>query len=148
MRFIHYAIATGLGSGYVPKAPGTAGSILGLLIAYFLFRENTLVLVGSTIIVTLLGIISGSYVEKDKALEDPQIVVVDEIAGMWIGLWFVPVEPWLYLIAFGLFRFFDVKKPYPINKLQDLHGGLGIMMDDVMAGVYTLLIMQALLYFL
>ena len=148
MRILHYAIATGLGSGYVPKAPGTAGSILGLLIAYFFIQHNATVFIITTIIVTLLGVVSGSYVEKDKGLEDPQIVVVDEVVGMWIGLWFVPVEPWLCLLAFGLFRFFDVKKPFPINKLQDLHGGWGIMLDDVMAGIYTLAIMQLLLYFL
>ncbi|MCB0314340.1 MAG: phosphatidylglycerophosphatase A, partial [Calditrichaeota bacterium] len=61
--------------------------------------------------------------------------------------WFVPPEPLLYLIAFGLFRLFDVSKLYPVNRLQDLPGGWGIMLDDIGAGIYTLLIMQIIIYF-
>ena len=86
MRTIHYAIATVLGSGYVPKAPGTAGAIVGLLIPYFLIQDNDIFLIGATVIITLLGVVSGSYVERDMGSEDPQIVVVDETAGMMLSL--------------------------------------------------------------
>lgn len=139
MRFIHYAIATGLGSGYAPKAPGTAGTILGLVVAWF-FLEDPAHLLIATAAVTIIGTISSSYIEKDAGMEDPQIVVVDEIAGMWLSLWFLPQVWWAYLLAFGLFRLFDIWKPWPVDSLQNLHGGAGIMADDIGAGVYACLL--------
>lgn len=148
MRFIHYAIATALGFGYSPTAPGTAGTILALVTAYLFFDASIAVLITATVAATAIGIYSGTYVEKDLGKEDPGIVVIDEVAGMWLGLIAVPREPWLYLLAFGLFRLFDVTKPFPINSLQRLPGGWGIMLDDIGAGVYTLIVMHIVLYFI
>jgi phosphatidylglycerophosphatase A len=147
MRFIHYAIATTFGLGYSPTAPGTAGTLFGLAVCYFGLGASTPALILVTILVFAVGTYSAHFVEKDHGKHDPSIVVVDEVAGMMLGLWFVPVAPLPYLVAFGLFRLFDVSKLFPVNKLQDLSGGWGIMLDDIGAGVYTLLIMQALLYF-
>ena len=147
MRFFHYTLATGLGFGYSPIAPGTAGSLLAVLCAFFLINGNMLWLIIATVVITIIGTMSSTFVEKDLGKEDPSIVVVDEVAGMWISLLFLPVTPWIYGAAFLLFRIFDVLKPYPINSLQKLDGGLGIMMDDVVAGIYTLLIMQFYLHF-
>jgi len=147
MRTLHYIIATALGAGYSPTAPGTAGTLLALLASFFFFKGDLPLLIGATILATIIGTISADFVEKDMGTEDPSKVVIDEVAGMWLGLWFVPPEPILYLIAFGLFRLFDVTKLYPIDSLQDLPGGWGIMLDDIGAGIYTLLVMQLVLYF-
>lgn len=147
MKKMHYLIATVLGAGYSPTAPGTAGTLVGLLVAYFFFQGDAIWLVPATLIATAIGTYSADFVEKDAGIQDPSKVVVDELAGMWLGLWFVPPEPLLYLIAFGLFRLFDVSKLYPLNRLQDLPGGWGIMLDDIGAGIYTLLIMHIIIYF-
>ncbi len=147
MRYLHYTLATGLGLGYSPVAPGTAGSILAVVSAYFLIKGNIVILLIATLVVTAIGTYSSTFVENDLGSEDPSIVVIDEIAGMWISLIFLPVTPWLYLSAFVLFRLFDVVKPFPINSLQKLPGGWGIMFDDVLAGIYSLLILQLWLHF-
>ncbi len=147
MRYLHYTLATGLGLGYSPIAPGTAGSILAVVSAYYLIKGNIVVLLIATIVVTIVGIYSSTFVENDLGSEDPSIVVIDEISGMWISLLFLPVTPWWYLNAFVLFRVFDVVKPFPIDSLQKLPGGWGIMIDDVAAGIYTFLILQLFVYF-
>jgi len=139
MRILYYSIATGFGVGYSPLAPGTAGTIMGVLIAYFLFGGNLLFLFLAISILFIIGIAAGSFVEREQKSKDPSIVVVDEIVGMWISLLFVPHFWWSFLIAFALFRLFDVLKPFPANSIQKLKGGLGIMMDDVVAGVYALI---------
>ncbi len=146
MRKIHYAIATTFGAGYSPTAPGTAGTILAWLAAYFLFQGSLNILIIATIVATVIGTISANFVEKDAGMHDPSIVVIDEVAGMWMGLWLVPMEFTWYLVAFGLFRLFDVTKLFPINKLQDLPGGWGIMLDDIGAGIYTMIVIQIALY--
>ncbi len=139
MRSIHYTIATALGSGYSPFAPGTAGTVLALLIAILFFAGNFTVLVLSTAIAIAIGVVSANFVEKDLGSEDPQIVVIDEVAGMWISLLWVPAEPiWWHLLAFGFFRLFDIFKPWPVDAVQDIHGGWGIMLDDILAGIYAL----------
>ena len=147
MRRFHYLVATGFGSGYSPTAPGTAGTILAWLAAFFLFRGDMALLISATALVTIVGTISADYVEKDNGSTDPSIVVVDEIAGMWLGMWFLPVDIIPCLIAFGLFRLFDVTKLFPINHLQNLPGGWGIVLDDIGAGIYTMMVMQLLYYF-
>jgi phosphatidylglycerophosphatase A len=88
----------------------------------------------------LIGIPAGSIVERESGREDPGQVVIDEVAGQWIALAACPVEIRHALLAFGLFRLFDIVKPWPARQLERLHGGLGIMMDDVAAGIYALLI--------
>ncbi|RMF61085.1 MAG: phosphatidylglycerophosphatase A [Calditrichaeota bacterium] len=148
MKFFHYVIATGLGFGYSPIAPGTAGSILALVTGYFFLGHHLPLLLIGIVVITLLGIISASYVENTQGKEDPSIVVVDEVAGMWIALIMVPHSPGWYLAAFLLFRFFDVAKPYPIRSMEKFHGGLGIMLDDIIAGVYSLIILQIAVHFL
>jgi phosphatidylglycerophosphatase A len=145
MRSVHYTIATGFGLGYSPIAPGTAGSILALLVAYFLMQDNPVYLIVATIICFGIGIVSATFVEKDRGIEDPSLVVVDEIVGMWISLLFIPIVWWMYLIAFLLFRLFDVVKPFPVDSAQKLSRGWGIMMDDVLAGVYALIVMHIII---
>lgn len=145
IKNFHYVIATGFGLGYSPIAPGTAGSLLALLIAFFIFEGNYIFLTVATIIFFGIGIVSATFVEKEKGTEDPSLVVIDEIVGMWIGLLFIPPLWWMFLISFLLFRLFDILKPFPINAAQKLSNGWGIMMDDVLAGLYTLVSMHLLL---
>jgi phosphatidylglycerophosphatase A len=88
--------------------------------------------------VTLIGIPAASIVERESGREDPGHVVIDEVAGQWIALAACPLESRHVVLAFALFRLFDIVKPWPARQLERLHGGLGIMMDDVAAGIYAL----------
>lgn len=141
-------IATGFYSGYLPKAPGTWGSLVGLLL-FFLLHTLSLPLY---LAVTAGLFVVGSFVagEAEKILDnrDPGVVVVDEIVGILITMIAVPVTPLTMALGFILFRIFDILKPFPVNFFdQKFHGGLGIMLDDVMAGIYSLIILQLLLHF-
>jgi phosphatidylglycerophosphatase A len=148
MRIIHFLTATGFGMGYSPIAPGTAGSLLASIFAYFILSGDAVLLSIMTFLFFFIGVYSSTYVEKDLSREDPSIVVVDEMVGMWISLIFIPPLWWKYLIAFTLFRFFDIIKPFPVNKLQNLPEGWGIMLDDVGAGIYALLATHIVLVFI
>lgn len=147
MKLFYYTIATGFGAGYSPIAPGTAGSILALALAFWVFGGNTLYIIIATIVFFAAGTVSASFIEKDRKTKDPQLVVVDEMVGMWISLLLVPSLWWSYLIAFIFFRLFDVVKPFPVNTVQNLHGGIGIMLDDVIAGIYALICTHLILHF-
>ncbi|GAB4377683.1 MAG: phosphatidylglycerophosphatase A [Calditrichia bacterium] len=138
MRIFNYIVATGLGSGYSPVAPGTAGSILAALLIYRLSPLPFLWLLGSLFFLFLLGMYSAHQVEKELG-KDPSKVVVDEMVGMGVSLLGVPQNGYLFLAAFVLFRFFDISKPPPIRATEKLGGGAGIMLDDLVAGVYALI---------
>ncbi len=132
-------IATWFGCGYAPKAPGTVGSLAGLLIAIALhyagYGRGTLLLL--TAILLAPGIWSASVVARETNTIDPHIVVVDEVIGQWITLAGAATYNWkTYLAAFVLFRLLDIWKPAPARQLESLPGGWGIVADDVMAGLY------------
>lgn len=142
-------IATGCHVGYLPKAPGTWGAALGLLVHYGLFQLSPGYYYGGLAVVFLMAVSTAGSAEKILDQGDPQVVVIDEIVGMLVTLIGAPAKPHVYLAGFLLFRFFDILKPFPINIIdQRLHGGLGIVLDDVMAGVYSLICLQILSYFL
>jgi phosphatidylglycerophosphatase A len=143
-KFIHYAIASGFGSGFAPVAPGTAGSLLALVI-FYLFPLTNVFWIIIILVVFFIGVHSATAVENYMDKEDPGMVVVDEMAGQWIALLFIPVNYYTLSGAFILFRVFDIFKPYPINKSQKLKGGWGIMVDDVIAGVYANFVLQLIL---
>ncbi len=134
-------LATGFYSGYSPIAPGTAGTLAGLVVyAIPSFEQPTTL--GLAIIVGLLfGIFAGTKME-DIYGHDPSVVVIDEIVGMWISLLFLPKTFLVVLGSFIIFRILDISKPQPARAFQKKGGGFSIMMDDVVAGVYTNLIMQ------
>jgi phosphatidylglycerophosphatase A len=144
IKFFHYSAATALGSGYFPKAPGTAGSLFALLLLY-IFPAMQDMLIYFIIIFTIIGIWSAGFVESKKG-DDPSIVVIDEVVGQWIALIFIPFTLIPVIIAFILFRLFDILKPYPIDQSQALRGGFGIMIDDIIAGVFTNIILQIIIY--
>lgn len=142
--FFDVLICTGFGSGFSPFAPGTAGAFVATLIwlgLSFSVSEYILIITFALILAfTLLGIRCATRIERSWG-EDPSRVVIDEMVGVWIPLMAVPAGHFLYaLFAFGLFRFFDIFKPFGIRKMENFKGGIGIMMDDILAGVYSFLI--------
>jgi phosphatidylglycerophosphatase A len=141
-------IATGAYTGYLPKAPGTWGSILGVGLWAGLHRLELLPYTGVVAVLFVIGTACAGSAEKIVDRGDPGIVVIDEIVGQLIALAAVPFHPVAALMGFFLFRIFDIFKPFPANWLdKHIHGGLGIMLDDVVAGLYALLAMQILLRF-
>ncbi len=143
------AFATGLYSGYLPKAPGTWGSLAGLLL-FLPLRTLPLPVYGAVVLALLiLGISAAGAAEKILDQSDPGVVVIDEIVGILITLFAAPDKPWIWLAGFLIFRFFDILKPFPIRLIdQRFKGGYGIMFDDVMAGLYSLIVLQAVLLFI
>jgi phosphatidylglycerophosphatase A len=145
--FIHKFLATGFYSGFSPIVPGTAGSLVGLLIYLIPGVEYIFILGPLTILFFFIGIFTSARVEKQIG-EDPSIVVIDEIVGMWISLFFLPKKFAIYLGAFVLFRIFDIIKPSPARQVERYKGGWGIMLDDVFAGIYANIVMQIILIIL
>ena len=147
--YLALAIAT-CGVGYLPLMPGTFGSLVG--VGIFLVLSRTAVgLVVSIVAITIVGIWAGSRTEALAGRKDPGKIVVDEVAGQLIAsLPLVFVTQWsiaAVIVSFVLFRFFDIVKPYPANRLQDLEGGLGVMCDDLVAGVYAAVLVTIFMRF-
>jgi len=129
-------LATVLGVGYVPVAPGTFGSAAGLVL-WFVLPHTLLVDVTTIVALFVVGSWSGTVAERHFGATDPGQVVIDEVMGMIITLFLNPVG-WPGAIAgFVLFRLADVIKPYPANRLESLPGGVGVMADDAMAAIYA-----------
>lgn len=137
------ALSTCLGLGYLP-ASGTFASAAGLLLYYFI-RGNPLLYAGSVLVLIIAGFWLSAEAEKITGSKDPGCVVVDEVAGMLLALAFLPCDLRLAVLGFVVFRILDVFKPYPADKLQELPGGLGVMGDDIIAGLYTNVILQLVL---
>lgn len=137
--------------GLIPGAPGTYGSLVTLGLAYLWYShitENIFITATLILVITLLGVIASTKVSESLGIEDPGEIVIDELAGQWIALLAVP-HHWAYwLAAFVLFRVFDIWKPWIIDKSQYLPKGWGIMMDDVLAGIVALLIVQGVAFIL
>jgi phosphatidylglycerophosphatase A len=137
---IAFLIATWFGCGYVPIGPGTAGSLAALIIAivlhvaYGLGRGAFVVL---TLILLLPGIWAADVFAKRIGQKDPSVVVIDEVLGQWLTLAGAATLNWKsWLAAFALFRLFDIWKPPPVRQIEALPGGIGIVADDLMAGLY------------
>jgi len=136
-------IATGFYSGYLPKAPGTWGSLVGGLLVFLLHALSLQIYLSVVAGLFIVGSFVAGEAEKILDNRDPGVVVIDEIVGMLITMIAVPVTPLTMALGFILFRVFDIAKPFPVNFFdQHFHGGLGIMLDDVVAGIYSLIIMQ------
>ena len=138
-------VATGLGAGYFPVAPGTWGSLPGLALAWGLARlAGDWAVAAGAAVVSVLGVWAAGRAESILGEKDPGPVVVDEIAGQMVSLLFLPQSPRVLVGGFLLFRALDVLKPWPANRLEDLPGGSGIMADDLMVGLYANLILHGL----
>ena len=132
-------IGSGLFSGYIPFAPGTFGSIVALAIYLIPPFQNIYVILSFIIIGFFIGIPIGNYFE-DLYGKDPKQFTFDEFVGMWIALLFIPQSIDLIVITFIIWRLLDIFKPFPANRAESLKGGLGIMLDDVISGMYSLII--------
>lgn len=139
-------IATWFGAGRMPVAPGTAGSLAALPFGWAIVHlgGNAALLVAIAAISLIGWWAAGRYAEA-TGMDDPGSVVVDEVVGQWIALLAVPLAPLPYALAFIAFRLFDIAKPWPVNWAdRRLPGGLGIMADDVLAGLYAALLLLLL----
>jgi phosphatidylglycerophosphatase A len=144
---VAYALATGLGAGFTPIAPGTAGALEGVAIylaihALHLRQAYSLIVLAvMDVILFAVGVWASNRTCAMTGLKDPRLVVIDEVSGQLISLTPLALLPSFSItavvIGFLLFRLFDIFKPYPIRKLERLHGGLGVMADDALAGVYA-----------
>lgn len=141
-RFFALPLATAAGVGYVPFAPGTFGSAVGLLLWAILPPSPA---VHATTIVALFvaGAWSGTIAEQHFGRSDPAQVVIDEVVGMLITIFLNPIGWRGAAGGFLLFRLADIIKPYPVNRFERLHGGMGVMADDAVAAVYANLILRA-----
>jgi len=146
LRRIGVFIATCAHVGYAPVAPGTFGSAIGLAVFYAVRREGSTTVEVATIIGLLaLGLWSATEAEHHFGGIDPGPVVIDEVIGMLITLAFLHVNVAGAVIGFFVFRILDVVKPWPARRLELLPGGFGVVLDDVMAGVYGNLVMLGLI---
>lgn len=135
--------------GYVPVASGTFGSAAGLVVyAAVRWSGSPVLELGVILLLFAVGVWSGSVAERHLGGVDPAPVIVDEVVGMLITLALIPVNITGAIVGFVLFRLLDVVKPWPANRLEALHGGLGIMADDAMAAVYGNLAMRLLVILL
>lgn len=144
---IHF-FAVGFGSGLLKPAPGTWGTLVGVLLAIFLWEltASQYFFIG----LTLISFVAGCYIcqktSDDLQVHDDGRIVWDEIVAVFLIFSCLPKYNWLYyLLAFGIFRFFDVLKPYPIRYFDEkLESGLGIMVDDILAAIYSLIVIYAI----
>jgi phosphatidylglycerophosphatase A len=139
-------LATVFYIGFIPGAPGTYASIATTL-AYFAIycvehRISSVFHVISICIISLIGIYVSTETSRNTGIEDPSFVVIDEVAGQLLTFLLLPVNGLNLFLGLAAFRLFDMWKPFPIRKLESLPGGLGIMADDLLAGVYGNLLLQ------
>ncbi|MFO7815242.1 MAG: phosphatidylglycerophosphatase A [Halanaerobiales bacterium] len=129
--------------GYIPGAPGTYGSLFALLIIsqFNIVTRNT-----ALIFFIIIGLIFSTLMEKHTGRKDDQRIVIDEFVGMLITFYYVEPKLSYLVIGFILFRLYDIYKPYPIKKLQKLPSGWGIMLDDILAGVYARIVFQIIIF--
>ncbi len=137
-------LGSGFYTGYIPFASGTFGSVAGLMIYYIPGFEKPIILIPAIILFTILGIFIGNKFEINYG-KDPAECTIDEVVGMWISLILLPKKFYISIFAFIVWRIFDIIKPAPARQAEKLNGGLGIMMDDIIAGLYTAILVNAIL---
>ena len=141
-------IAQGAYAGRFPVAPGTAGTLIGVLIYLWIRAISPAAYLALCIIVTMIGTWIAGRAESLLGRKDSPSIVIDEIAGYLVAMFMVPRGLGFMVAGFLLFRVFDIIKPYPLKRLQNIHGGAGVMADDIGAGVYTNLVLEAARFFI
>jgi phosphatidylglycerophosphatase A len=144
---LHLILSTGFGTGFIPYAPGTAGALLALLIWWVLYCSVSLIaltIITSLLIVgvTVIGVWTSNIMEKYWG-KDPRAVNIDEFVGTWIPLLVAPCGEYTWLLAmlgFFFFRGIDIWKPLGCKRMETIQGGWGVMLDDVLAGIYALIL--------
>jgi len=141
-------LATACYIGLIPGAPGTYASVATTLVFFLIHRVNGRIqpelLLSAICLATLIGVLVSARVSKTTGNEDPSCVVIDEVAGQLLTFLFVPVHGWTLVAGTLLFRIFDIWKPFPARNLESLKNGVGIMADDIAAGIYANLGLQVL----
>jgi phosphatidylglycerophosphatase A len=145
---ISIAIASMLRIGFIPGAPGTYASLATTLIFLLVYCISHRIVpalhLSAVCLISLVGVLTASDASKSTGIEDPSFVVIDEVAGQLLVFLFLPVNAFNLILGFAAFRLFDIWKPFPIRKLEPLGKGVGIMADDLLAGVYANLVLQIL----
>ena len=145
-RAIILFISQGAYSGLSPIAPGTAGTVVGVFL-YLLMRDFASgPYAGFCVLVSILGIWAAGRAEVILGGKDHSTIVIDEIAGYLVSMFLVPFGWGFVAAGFFVFRFFDIVKPWPLRRFEKLHGGLGVMLDDIGAGIYTNMVLQIAAY--
>ncbi len=146
--FVAKTLSTCFGLGYFPVAPGTVTSLVVVLGYFFLpVLHNPVLLLTLVLLSTGIGIWAGGVMEEHYG-NDPSIVTIDELAGQWLALVALPEGVWPVVLSLVFFRFFDIAKPGPVDALQRLPGGWGIMLDDLLAGLFANVSVRALILLL
>lgn len=144
-----HILAFGFGAGASPKAPGTMGTLVAIPVFLLLAQLPLFVYVVLVLLITGFGVYICDRCAKDLQVHDHSGIVWDEIAGYLITMIAIPISLWTVFLGFVLFRFFDILKPWPIGYFdKQVKGGLGIMLDDVIAGIFSWVILYTLVYFL
>lgn len=145
---IHF-LAIGLGSGAAPKAPGTFGTVAAALLYVPLSQLDAWWYLAVLLVAALLGVYLCGKTSRDWGVHDHGAIVWDEFVGYWITMFLIPVTWYWALAGFLLFRLFDIWKPWPVRYFdKHVHGGLGIMMDDVVAGIMAWAVLFGLVHFI
>jgi len=144
LSFLTRFFGTGFFTGYAPYASGTVSSAAALLFFLIPGFASTLAIIPATLALFIIGGIVAGKMEHQYG-QDPSIVTIDEIVGMWLCLWFVPITYLNVGLAFFIFRILDILKPYPAGDFDKRSGGWNIMLDDVVAALYTNIIIQVAL---
>ena len=138
-------IATCFKVGYLPFAPGTWGSVFSILLWWVILKDLNTYIFGAIIIIFLLiGIVVSNIIIDQSGDHDPSYIIIDELVGQWLALFLIPDGFFNIAISFILFRFFDIIKPWPIRLIEKLPKGLGVMSDDLSAGLITLVLIQVI----
>ena len=121
--------------GHLRPAPGTIGSAIAVFSGYFLASHGAGLLAAATLLVTVIGVFAADAYSQQTGRKDAAEVIIDEVAGQWLPLIILPLDPWWFAAAFILFRFFDITKIGPVGMAESLAGGVGVMADDIIAGL-------------
>lgn len=140
-------LLSGFLTGYIPFAPGTFASLAALLIYYIPGFEQPYIIIPAILLVSVFGYRYAWLFERLYGKKDPSQCTIDEVAGMWISLLFLPKTIIISFSAFLLWRALDIIKPFPARRSERLGGSAGIMTDDIISSVYTLLLIHIILYF-
>jgi phosphatidylglycerophosphatase A len=144
---VHF-LAFGLGTGASPYAPGTVGTLLGIPLVHMLAGSPLWLYLLVTVVLVVAGIWISDKTSKDIGVHDHSGIVIDEVAGYLVTMIAIPVNPWTLVSGFLVFRVFDIVKPWPIGTVdRRLKGGPGIMVDDLLAGFYSWILMVAGIWF-
>jgi phosphatidylglycerophosphatase A len=154
MKNFYKFMGSGFGAGWLPVAPGTWGATVAILPLFFFTKIDptvspsfhtlfTLILTVFIVIFTWIGVKAADYLQ-DEWGDDPKQIVIDEMIGVWIAILGLSLTVPNLIIGFVLFRFFDIAKPLGIRQLEKIKGGWGVMLDDVLAGVYANIVLQIL----